>query len=120
MVVVVRGGGARAPSPCRALARHFPLIRVRLLLRLVLSLLPRWVSNLFPMLLLILSKFNHWKADLIRLGQVWLLLFLLSSLFIHFSLGLGLANLFINGQSEPLIKMNKQTNQQKQQKSNLT
>ena len=31
---------------------------------------------------LIVSKFNHLKADLIRLGQVWLLLFSQISLFI--------------------------------------
>ena len=36
---------------------------------------------------LLVSKFNLQKADLIRLGQVWLLLFLLHSLFIYFNLG---------------------------------
>ena len=37
------------------------------------------------------SKFNLRKADLIRLGQVWLLLFLLISLFIYFNPRLRLA-----------------------------
>ena len=40
---------------------------------------------------LIVSKFNLQKADLIRLCQVWLLFFLLISLFIYFDQGLRLA-----------------------------
>ena len=40
---------------------------------------------------LIVSKFNFRRAELIRLGQLWLLLFLLISLFIYFSLGLKYA-----------------------------
>ena len=43
---------------------------------------------------LIMLKFNLLKGDLIKLGQVLLLLFLLITLFIYFSIGRGLANLF--------------------------
>ena len=40
---------------------------------------------------LIVSKSNLEKADLIRLGQVWLVLFLLIRLFIYLNPGLKLA-----------------------------
>ena len=49
----------------------------------------------------IVTKFNLRKADLIRLGQVWLLLFLLISLFIYFNLGLRFAIEKKIGQSKP-------------------
>ena len=53
---------------------------------------------------LIVTKFNLRKADLIRLGQVWLLLFLLINLFIHLKIGLGLANFFSMANLSPRWK----------------
>ena len=62
----------------------------------------------------LVSKFNLQKGDLIRIGQLLLLFFFQISLSIHFHLGLRLAT-EKNGQSKPYIKINEQSNQQKQQ-----
>ena len=64
---------------------------------------------------LVVSKFNLQKGDLIRQGQVLFLLFLQISLLIHFLIYGSDQPLKKNGQSTPLIRINKQSNQQKQQ-----
>ena len=70
------------------------------------SVLQIYESSVTP----IRRKFMH-PPDQARSGLV--VAVLLISLFVYFSPRLGLAILFFNGQSQPWIEKNKQTNQQK-------